>query len=122
MANKAEQVTRSPHVVLLLFGFDSARIWLETCRASFRESPVFRRSPKESMKTVANLGSIQQAQNLKLVLGSMGIDSFIPDEVSAGVAPHLFATRVGIRLQVDDKDEEEAKRIIQEGSDNSKAE
>jgi hypothetical protein len=74
------------------------------------------------MKTVANLGSLQQAQNLKLVLGSMGIDSFIPDEVSAGVAPHFFATRTGVRLQVDEKDEEEAKRIIQKEFDDSKAE
>lgn len=73
------------------------------------------------MKTVANLGSLQQAQNLKLVLGSVGIDSFIPDEISAGVAPHFFVTRAGVRLQVDEKDEEEAKRIIQEESDEARA-
>jgi len=74
------------------------------------------------MKTVANLGTIQQAQSFKLLLGSMGIDAFIPDEVSAGVAPHLFTTRVGIRLQVDDKDEEGAKRIIREEFDRLEAE
>ena len=66
------------------------------------------------MKTVANLGSLQQAQNLKMTLGSMGLESFIPDEIIAGIAPHFFMTRSGVRLQVDEKDEEEAKRIIRE--------
>lgn len=69
------------------------------------------------MKTVANLGSIQDAQNLKLKLGSAGIEAFIPDEISAGVAPHLFMTRTGIRLQVEEKDEEEARQIIERGFD-----
>jgi uncharacterized membrane-anchored protein len=30
------------------------------------------------------------------------------------MAPHFFMTRSGVRLQVDEKDEEEAKRIIRE--------
>lgn len=69
------------------------------------------------MKTVANLGSIQAAQDLKLKLGSAGIEAFIPDEISAGVAPHLFMTRTGIRLQVAETDEDEAKKIIEDGFD-----
>ena len=51
--------------------------------------------PQETMKTVANLGSLQQAQNLKLMLGSMGIDSFIPDERSAVAADPVSLPPVG---------------------------
>ncbi len=69
------------------------------------------------MKTVANLGSIQAAQSLKLKLGFAGIEAFIPDEISAGVAPHLFMSRAGVRVQVAEADEAEAKRIIEEGID-----
>ncbi len=73
------------------------------------------------MKTVANLGTIQAAQNLKLYLGSFGIEAFIPDEVSAGVAPHLFMSRTGIRVQVVEKDEELARKIIEEDKDQSES-
>ncbi len=69
------------------------------------------------MKTVANLGSIQAAQSLKLKLGFAGIEAFIPDEVSAGVAPHLFMSRAGVRLQVAEADEAEARKIIEDGID-----
>ena len=74
-------------------------------------------SPEENMKTVANLGSIQAAQSLKLKLGFAGIEAFIPDEVSAGIAPHLFMSRAGVRVQVAEADEAEAKRIIKDGID-----
>ena len=66
------------------------------------------------MKTVANLGTLQQAQELKLLLGAVGIDSFIPDEISAGLAPFEFMNKVGIRLMVGEADEEDAKRVIEE--------
>ncbi len=66
------------------------------------------------MKTVANLGSIQEAQRLKFLLGSFGIEAFIPDEISAGLTPFTFMGRVGVRLQVSDDDEEEARRILEE--------
>ena len=69
------------------------------------------------MKTVANLGSIQVAQNLKMKLGSVGIEAFIPDEMSASVAPHLFMDRSGIRLQVAETDEDLAKKIINDEFD-----
>lgn len=64
------------------------------------------------MKTIAHLGSIQEAQEVKLFLGSAGIDAFIPDELSAGIAPHLFMTPTGIRVQVNEADEAEALQII----------
>ena len=69
------------------------------------------------MITVANLGSIQQAQSLKLLLGSAGIEAFIPDEISAGMTPYLFMGKSGVRLQVFEADEEEAKHIIEHGFD-----
>ena len=69
------------------------------------------------MKTIANFGTIQAAQDLKLKLGSAGIEAFIPDEISAGVAPHLFMSKSGIRLQVAEEDEELAKKIIEDGFD-----
>lgn len=46
-------------------------------------------------------------------LGSEGIEAFIPDEVSAGLEPHIFLTRQGIRLQVNEKDMEVAQKIIE---------
>ena len=67
------------------------------------------------MKTVANLITLQEAQNLKLLLGSAGIDAFIPDEMSAGVAPHLFLSKTGIRLQVHESDVEIATELIRQG-------
>ena len=69
------------------------------------------------MITIANLGSIQEAQNLKLKLGSVGIEAFIPDELSAGLAPFFLTTKAGVRLQVEEKDEVLARRIIEHGFD-----
>ena len=45
-----------------------------------------------ALKTIANLGSIQKAQSLKLLLASIGIEAFISDELIAGIEPHLFKT------------------------------
>ena len=71
-----------------------------------------------ALKTVANLTTIQQAQSLKLLLGSTGIDAFIPDEISAGLMPHIFLGQAGgVRLQVAEEDEEEARQIIEHGFD-----
>ncbi len=65
------------------------------------------------MKTIAHFGTLMEAELLKLKLASFGIDAFIPDELTAGVAPHIFATRSGIRLQVAEKDVESAKAAMQ---------
>jgi hypothetical protein len=42
------------------------------------------------MKTVANCTNLGDAQHFKMVLDASGIPAFIPDELSAGVAPHHF--------------------------------
>ena len=65
------------------------------------------------MKTIAHFGTLMEAELLKLKLASFGIDAFIPDELTAGVAPHIFATRSGIRLQVAEKDVESAQAAMQ---------
>ena len=66
------------------------------------------------MKTIANCINLDEAQSFKMMLDSAGIPSFLPDEASAGIAPHLFMTSSGVRVQVADENAEEAKSIIQQ--------
>ncbi len=47
-----------------------------------------------------------------MLLDANGIRSFIPDENVAIVAPYLFATKSGVRIQVFDEDETRAKSVI----------
>ena len=63
------------------------------------------------MKTIAQYGTLKEAELLKMKLASCDIDAFIPDELIAGVAPHIFATRSGIRVQVTDKDLKMSERL-----------
>ena len=67
-----------------------------------------------SMTTVANCFNVVEAQRLQIVLDSNGIESFVPDSNSASIAPYLFSTKSGVRLQVDEKDAERAKSLIEE--------
>lgn len=60
------------------------------------------------MKTVANCSSLQEANLVRMRLNAAGIECFIPDENSAGVAPFHLATRAGVRVQVADEDEARA--------------
>ncbi len=69
------------------------------------------------MKTIRNCGTIDQATSIKLLLEGNGIDAFIPDEVSAGVVPHFFNTKAGIRVQVADEDVQRANEILTDHSD-----
>ena len=64
------------------------------------------------MKTVGRYATLEQAMTAKLALGAANIEAFIPDEMSAGVAPMFFVNKTGIRLQVSEADEEEAKAIL----------
>ncbi|HEX7860127.1 MAG TPA: DUF2007 domain-containing protein [Verrucomicrobiae bacterium] len=66
------------------------------------------------MKTVANCSNLFEAQRLKTLLDSSGIPSFIPDETMASIAPHHFYSPSGVRLQVADEHESEAKKLISE--------
>ena len=66
------------------------------------------------MKTVANCLNLGEAQHFKTVLDAAGIPSFIPDEMTASIAPHHFFTSTsGVRLQVADENAEEAEKIIE---------
>ena len=62
--------------------------------------------------TVSRYATLQEAQMAKMSLGACGINALIPDETSAGVAPHFFLTKAGVRLQVDEGDADEAKAIL----------
>lgn len=66
------------------------------------------------MKTIANVYSTSEVDALRILLGSAGIDIFVPDEVSATLLPHHFMTRTGIRVQVNDEDEAAALQVIGE--------
>ncbi|MDQ6631469.1 MAG: DUF2007 domain-containing protein [Verrucomicrobiota bacterium] len=64
------------------------------------------------MDTVVNCFDLNQALGFKTMLEGAGIPAFIPDEISAGIAPNQFLTDSGVRLQVAEENLEEAKRII----------
>ena len=69
------------------------------------------------MRTVANCSNITEAQGIRIVLGASGIKSFIPDENVATAAPHLFATKSGVRVQVAEKDEARAMEAIADAAE-----
>ena len=66
------------------------------------------------MTTIANCSDVNEALRLKMVLESVDIPSFIPDEMMAGMAPHHFLTCSGVRLQVAEEHAAEAQKIIAE--------
>ena len=55
-----------------------------------------------------------EAERIRLLLASRNIDAYIPDSISASLIPYSFATKSGVRVQVDDALAEEATEIIQE--------
>lgn len=66
------------------------------------------------MITIANCFDITEANRLRMALESAGIPAFIPDEMTASLAPHHFLTSSGIRLQVADEHAAEALKIIKD--------
>jgi hypothetical protein len=64
------------------------------------------------MITIATCFDIVEANRLKMALESAGIPSFIPDEMTASLAPHFF-TSSGVRLQVTDEHAAEAQKIVE---------
>jgi hypothetical protein len=71
-------------------------------------------SEATSLVTVANCADIHEATSIQVALDSAGISAFIPDEVTAAIAPHHFATSSGVRVQVADNRAEEARQVIAE--------
>ena len=63
------------------------------------------------MTTLVTCSNIAEAQLLKSLLDDSGIKAHLPEELTANAAPQfLFAS--GIRLQVEDEDADEARRVI----------
>jgi hypothetical protein len=64
------------------------------------------------MTTIATCPNIEKAQLLKSLLNDAGITAFLPEEMTANAAPQLlFAS--GLRVQVEDEDAAEARRVIE---------
>jgi hypothetical protein len=66
------------------------------------------------MQTIRRCGSIQEALRVRLFLDSVGIESFIPDEVSSMIAPNEFFNAPGVRVQVKPEDLNEASAALAE--------
>jgi hypothetical protein len=63
------------------------------------------------MTTLITCSNIAEAQLLKSLLDDSGIRAYLPEEFTANAAPQfLFSS--GIRLQVEDEDADEARRVI----------
>jgi len=65
------------------------------------------------MKTVAACNSLDEALLLKSLLEGSGIAAIVPDEHSAHIAPPYVLVSGGVRVQVPDEDEEDARRILE---------
>jgi hypothetical protein len=65
------------------------------------------------MITVTRCQSLQEAEFLQMILNSRGIDSFIPDDCSVSFPP-FNVPKKGVRLQVDESVNDEAKSVIEE--------
>ncbi len=63
--------------------------------------------------TVANCPDLQDAQRVGMMLESHGFSVFLPDEYSAGVAPHHFFNPTGVRVQVPEEEEAAAAEAIE---------
>ena len=73
------------------------------------------------MTTIANCLTIMDAERVRLLLASHGIEAYIPDSISAGLLPHHFVTKSGVRVQVDDSLAEQAKTIIEDDKESEEA-
>lgn len=63
------------------------------------------------MTTIVTCSNIAEAQLLKSLLDDSGIAAHLPEELTANSAPQLlFAS--GIRVQVEDEDADEARRVL----------
>lgn len=63
------------------------------------------------MTTLTTCSNVAEAQLLKSVLDDAGLPAFLPDELTATTAPQNFFVS-GVRLQVEDEDADEARRVL----------
>jgi len=66
----------------------------------------------EQLVTVRNCNYLHEAEFIKSVLESDGIDAEIPDQYMAGVQPGLGGTIGGIRVTVRSSDLERAEQTL----------
>lgn len=66
------------------------------------------------MTTVAQCMNLAEAKRIVLALEAAGIPALIPDESTAGWAPHHFLTASGVRVQVAEEHAAAAQRIVAE--------
>jgi hypothetical protein len=64
------------------------------------------------MITIANCFDLAEVQHLRIALDSAGIPAYVPDEITATVAPFQFFSNTGIRLQVAEDQAEEARAVV----------
>lgn len=69
------------------------------------------------MTTIANCLTLMDAERVRLLLAAHGIEAYIPDSISAGLLPHHFVTKSGVRVQVDESVADEAKAVIEENKE-----
>lgn len=63
--------------------------------------------------TITYCFDIIEANRFRMALESAGIPVFIPDEMTATAAPHFLGTN-GIRVQVPEEHEAQARQIVDE--------
>ena len=64
------------------------------------------------MTTVVHCSSVSEAMVKKSLLEGSGIRAWVPDELTSQVAPPYLFAGSGVRLQVEDEDVEEARRVL----------
>ena len=64
------------------------------------------------MTTVTHCSSVSEAMVKKSLLEGSGIRAWVPDELTSQVAPPYLFAGSGVRLQVEDEDAEEARRVL----------
>jgi hypothetical protein len=64
------------------------------------------------MTTVVHCSSVSEAMLKKSLLEGSGIHAWVPDELTSQLAPHFLFAGSGVRVQVEDEDADQARRVL----------
>ena len=64
------------------------------------------------MTTITHCSSVSEAMLTKSLLEGSGIRAWVPDEMTAQLAPQLLFAGSGVRVQVEDEDAEKARSVL----------